>query len=149
MNFLTSEYLQWIIRFVIGFVFIFAGVEKISDPAAFAEAINNYKILPSFLINFFAIAIPWIEVITGILLIFDKFVKENAVIYTSLMTLFTLMVFVAVLRGLDIDCGCFGTADAQTVGLAKIMENIGLILLGIYIIMVSDSSPVQTSKVTS
>ena len=138
MSLITNKYFIWVVRFFIGFVFIFAGIEKIADPAAFAESIANYKIVPIYFVNFFAIALPWIEVISGILLIFGLYIRENSVIYVSLMTVFTIMVFVAVLRGLDIDCGCFGTAEAQSVGLAKIFENIGLILLGVFVIMVSD-----------
>lgn len=149
MIFLTNKYFLFIVRFFIGFIFIFAGTEKIADPASFAEAIANYKIAPTFLINIFAISIPWIEVVTGILFIFGKFVKENAVIYIFLMTIFTLMVFAAVMRGLDINCGCFGTADAQAVGLTKILENIGLILLGIYVIMVSDKLTMPEKNTTS
>lgn len=50
------------------------------------------------------------------------------------------MVLTAILRGLDIDCGCFGTSDGQKVGLLKIGENIGLIILSLYIFFFGNNS---------
>lgn len=140
MSILYNKYLFWTAKFAIGFVFIFAGAEKIADPAAFSDSIANYKLLPLAAVNFFAIVLPWIELVSGVLLIFDKYVKENAFIYNVLIIVFTLMVFIAVLRGLDINCGCYGTADVQKVGFAKIFENIGLLILGLYVYFFSDSS---------
>lgn len=140
MSKLYNKYLFGTAKFAIGLVFIFAGIEKIAEPAIFSDSIANYKLLPLAAVNIFAIAIPWIEVISGILLIFDKYVKENAFIFNSLMILFTLMVLIAVLRGLDINCGCYGTAAAQKVGLEKILENIGLIIIGLYVFFFADNS---------
>ena len=146
MSVLYNKYLFWTAKFAIGFVFIFAGIEKIAEPGLFSDSVANYKLLPLFAVNFFAVAIPWIEVISGILLIFDKYVKENAFIFNSLMSLFTIMVLIAVIRGLDINCGCFGTAEAQKVGFEKIMENLGLIILGLYVYFFSDNSSIQPKQ---
>lgn len=121
-------------------VFIFAGAEKIADPNHFAIAISNYRVLPLFSLNILAVTLPWLEVITGILLLFGISVKENSVIIGSLTGIFTTMVFIAILRGLNIDCGCFGTSNAQQVGLLKIVENIGLILLSVHIYFFNNKS---------
>ncbi|MCZ7604386.1 MAG: MauE/DoxX family redox-associated membrane protein [Melioribacteraceae bacterium] len=133
MKHLTNKYILWTAKFFIGYIFILAGIEKIADPSGFSESIENYQLLPNIFINFFAIALPWIEVVCGILLIFNKHVKENSFIFISLMSAFTIMIFIAVLRGLDIDCGCFGTNNSQNVGIVKIIENLGLIILGLYV----------------
>lgn len=140
MKLITNKYLIWTAQAFIGFVFIYSGLEKITDPATFSDAIANYKLIPNFAINFFAVAVPWIELVVGLLLIFNFYVKENAVIYSSLMLVFTLMILISVMRGLDISCGCFGTTDNQKVGLIKILENLGLLILGIYVLFYGDSS---------
>jgi uncharacterized membrane protein YphA (DoxX/SURF4 family) len=137
---LANKYLLLISRLVLGFIFIYAGAEKIADPDGFAVSISNYRILPIQLVNIFAVAIPWLELFSGILIIFGFSVKENSFIIGSLMTLFTFMVLVAVLRGLDIDCGCFGTGDAQKVGLLKIVENLVLIVLSFNLFNVTNKS---------
>ena len=38
-------------RLVLGAMFLYAGIVKIADPAAFAQAVANYRILPLALVN--------------------------------------------------------------------------------------------------
>jgi uncharacterized membrane protein YphA (DoxX/SURF4 family) len=121
------------VQFFLGLIFIIAGAQKIIDPSGFAESIMNYRIFPLFSINYIAITLPWIELISGILLIFGKYVKENALIYSVLMSAFIILVMSAIFRGLDFECGCFGTNDATRVGWIKILENIGLLTLSVYV----------------
>ncbi|MFH2029617.1 MAG: MauE/DoxX family redox-associated membrane protein [Bacteroidota bacterium] len=118
---------------VIGIVFIFASLDKIANPGDFAVAIVNYKIIPLSLVNIFAIVIPWLELFCGILILFGEYIKESSFIISSLLLVFVVMIAAAVFRNLDIDCGCFGTLDAQKVGLTKIVENILLLLLSVNI----------------
>ena len=49
----------------------------------------------------------------------------------GLMAVFTLAVLAALVRGLDIECGCFGTADASQVGVVKVLENLGMLALAV------------------
>jgi uncharacterized membrane protein YphA (DoxX/SURF4 family) len=133
-KFLENKYLLLCIRIFLGFIFIFAAITKVTDPNLFAQSIYNYKLLPDFTINFFAIAFPWIELVAGVLLIFGVSVKENSAILSSLLFVFIIAIIISVARGLDIDCGCFGTVDGAKVGLVKILENIGLLILGLILI---------------
>ena len=135
---LNNKYLLFTIRLFLGFVFIYASVTKISDPEGFAQAIYNYKLLPLFLINILAVILPWIELCAGILLIFGITVKENSAIINGLLLIFIIAIIISLFRGLDINCGCFGTVDGSKVGLIKILENIGLLILG-FILIKSDS----------
>ena len=133
-NFYSNKYLLLIIRIILGFIFIYAGAEKISDPEAFAISISNYRLLPTAAINFFAIILPWIELVAGILLIFGIAVKENSSILFSMLLVFTIAIVISLFRGLSIDCGCFG--KGTQIGLYKPGENtlmiIGNILLMIF-----------------
>lgn len=137
---LANKYLILFSRFILGFIFVYAAVEKIADPDGFAVSISNYRILPVAMVNIFAIALPWLELITGILLIYGICTKENSFIIGNLMLVFTIMIMIAVLRGLDIDCGCFGTGDAQKVGLIKIIENLILLIVSFNLFKVSKKS---------
>ena len=132
-NIFSNKYLQQTLKFVLGLVFIIAGIQKIIDPNAFADSIANYRVFPIFTINFFAITVPWIELVSGILLIFNKHVKENSLLLGSLLLIFIVQVFSALIRGLDFECGCFGTNDATRVGWMKIFENIGLLFIAVII----------------
>jgi uncharacterized membrane protein YphA (DoxX/SURF4 family) len=133
-KFLSNKYLLLISRLILGFIFIYAGMEKISDPGSFAVSINNYKLLPLSIINIAALILPWIEVTAGLLLIFGIVIKENAVIITSLLIIFFIAISISLFRGLNIDCGCFGTINASKVGLMKLLENFLLILAGLQLI---------------
>ncbi len=125
------DYLIALTRIYLALVFILSGLDKISNLAAFATSIENYDILPIHIINLIAIVIPWIEVITGGLLLLGFYIKENSIIIATLLTVFTLALLSAVLRNLDIDCGCQGTFDGQKVGMLKIIENVSLIIVSI------------------
>ncbi len=125
------DYLIALTRIYLALVFILSGFDKISNLAAFATSIENYDILPIHIINLIAIVIPWIEVITGGLLLLGFYIKENSIIIATLLTVFTLALLSAVLRNLDIDCGCQGTFDGQKVGMLKIIENVSLIIVSI------------------
>lgn len=126
-NFLSNKYLLFLCRVIVGFVFIYAGILKISDPAGFSDAINNYDLLPLSFVNFFAITLPWIEVVAGLFLLFGVSVKENSFIISVMLLVFILVIVISLGRGLNIDCGCFGTSSGTKVGIIKLVENIALL----------------------
>jgi len=128
LNFVSNKYLLLLFRIFLGLLFIYAGIEKISDPAAFSNAIYNYKLLPFSLVNFFAITLPWIELSAGLLLLFGVYVKENSSIIAALLIIFFIAIAISLARGLNIECGCFGTSSGAKVGLIKLVENLVLIL---------------------
>ena len=134
MKALSNKYFLVSIRVLLGFVFILAAISKIAEPEDFARAISNYKLLPIFTINIFAIILPWIELCAGILLVFGISVKENSTILSGLLLVFIFAIAISLARGLNIDCGCFGTTGGAKVGIQKLLENFGLILLGLILI---------------
>ena len=136
----NTKYLLVSIRIFLALVFIFAAVTKVTEAETFARAIANYKLLPNFLINFLAIILPWIELCAGVLLLFGISVKENSTILSGLLFIFIIAILISLLRGLNIDCGCFGTVGGTKVGIQKILENIGLLILGLILIKFDSTS---------
>ena len=133
MSVIHNKYLLLFLRIIMGLIFIYSGIQKISDPRGFGIAIENYRIFPFFIINFLAITIPWLELITGMFLLFGILLKESSSIINVLLFLFIILLVSALIRKLDIDCGCFGTFDNQKVGLKKLLENTFLFVIGFYI----------------
>ena len=115
----------------IGLVFAVAGLAKIGNPAAFAEDIHNFRMIPVALENLVAVALPWIEIVAAVALVLGVRARPAAVLSAGLMAVFTVAVIVAMGRGLDIECGCFGTSDGARVGLRKIAENVGLLVMAL------------------
>jgi putative oxidoreductase len=103
------KYLLLAARLLIGGLFVYASLHKIVDPAAFAQAIRNYQMIPPEWTNFAALILPWIELIAGGLLVLGILTRPSALIITSLMAVFLVALFYAYATGLDIDCGCFTT----------------------------------------
>jgi uncharacterized membrane protein YphA (DoxX/SURF4 family) len=132
----SNKYLLLIIRVVIAVIFIYAGAEKISDPEAFAVSISNYRLIPTATLNIFAITLPWIELITGVLMLFGISVKENSTILFAMLMVFTIAIIISLFRGLSIDCGCFG--KGTQIGLMKLGENT-LMIIGSFLLILFGS----------
>ena len=98
-----------ICRLILGGVFVYAGLEKIIEPAGFAELIFNYQILPTELVNLTAIILPMLELTAGVLLIIGVFPLAASAILTGLLAAFMAALAFNLLRGLDFQCGCFTT----------------------------------------
>ncbi len=127
----TGTYVVLFARIVVGAVLIYASIDKITDPLEFSKAITNYHMLPWGLENLLAITLPWIELFVGVGLLAGIYLDGAALVAQSLMLVFILAIGSAILRGIDIECGC-GLKDGEMVGVPKILEDLvyyGLALL--------------------
>ncbi len=95
-------------RLVLGMALLVAGGLKVGNPRGSARAVQAYEVLPFEVAEYVGIALPWIEVIVGALLVVGLFTRANALIGTLLMVVFVVGIAQAWARGLTIDCGCFG-----------------------------------------
>ncbi|MCZ7582372.1 MAG: DoxX family membrane protein [Deltaproteobacteria bacterium] len=125
---LDNVYLVLALRVGFGVMFLFAGVPKIVDPAAFAIGVDNYHMLPNALVNLFAIALPWVEVAIGVLLIAGVFTEAAALVSLVLCVMFTVALAQAITRGLDISCGCFSVEGGEKVSPVLLLRDLLLIL---------------------
>lgn len=100
-------------RVVLGGVFIYASLDKIINPGAFAQAVFNYQVLPGALINLTALILPWLELILGVYLLFNRWMAGASILAAILMTIFMGLIIFNLARGLDISCGCFSTDPAE------------------------------------
>jgi uncharacterized membrane protein YphA (DoxX/SURF4 family) len=98
-----------LLRVALGAVFIVASLDKIQNPEAFSTTIANYRLLPYKFINGTAIVLPWLEVITGTFLVLGVWIRANTMIVWGLLLAFSIAISQALVRGLDISCGCFTT----------------------------------------
>lgn len=136
---LNNTILVLFARVVVALMFIIVGVSKITQPEEFAREISNYQLLPIIFINPLAIILPWLEVITGMMILFGVQIRANAIIVTSMLIAFTIAIIIAVAKGLSINCGCYSQIAAQKVGLPKILENTGLIILALILVFTENN----------
>jgi uncharacterized membrane protein YphA (DoxX/SURF4 family) len=114
-NFKTGSLLFAAGRILLGSVFVWASWNKIFDPIAFAQAIANYQIVPPALGNPAALILPWVELVCGICLILNRWVRGSALIAALLLAIFIGALGYNIHRGVDISCGCF-TLDEKAPG---------------------------------
>lgn len=109
-------------RLALAWTFLSAGVLKIWDfahsrPATpdFVVAIQQYRILPSpDLAVLLAVYLPWVEIFAALGLLLRPVRLGAATIISALMVIFIIALSSAWMRGLRIECGCFGHDNAPT-----------------------------------
>jgi len=106
---IRNRYLLFAFRLIVGGVFIWAGLLKIFDPLDFAQNIKNYQIFPQEISFLLALVLPWVEVICGIFLVLGIFRLGSSFLASLLLAVFVILVSVTMARGIDTDCGCFGS----------------------------------------
>jgi len=105
----AHDYLVPAIAFALAALFIYAGAEKISEPLQFADTIAAFAILPAVAINLLAAGLPIFEVGSGLLLLVPRIRRIGALAVVLISMVFFSALLSALVRGLVLDCGCFGT----------------------------------------
>jgi len=121
-------------RILLGLVFLLYGIDKIPHPDNFARAIANYRLLPGEFVNLLAVVLPWIEVVCGLLLLSGQWVRSAAFVSAFLLAVFVIAVSIALVRGLDIHCGCFDADSGRKIGLKVLGED--LLFLGLSVVLI-------------
>lgn len=129
-----------LVRLFLGGVFIYASLDKIQNPAAFAKIIDNYRILPLVTVNLLAIFLPWLELIIGVCLILGIARNGSSFILSGMILVFILAIGSVLIRGLDISCGCFTTSsEGDPIALKRLLEDLGFLILSLYLWLGPDS----------
>jgi uncharacterized membrane protein YphA (DoxX/SURF4 family) len=121
-------------RIVLGVVFMAASVMKILEPGLFAQVVQNYQILPPVAINPVAMVLPWLEFVCGAALVCGVAVRGASVLITGMLTVFIIVMWYNVSRGLDISCGCFSVRpDAKGEMMYSVWRDTALLVLSILV----------------
>jgi len=125
-------------RLTLGGVLFAAGYLKVGTPDKSQMAVRAYEMLPISVANLLGLILPPIEIVIGALLILGALTRVMAVLGGFTMVIFIIAISQAWVRGLNIDCGCFGGGGAvepgQTKYLQEILRDAGLAFLAAYLI---------------
>jgi hypothetical protein len=116
-------------------IFIYASLDKIAHPVAFAKDVYNYQILPDALINLTALVLPWLELFLGLCLLAGIWLPGAVLTANGLLIVFLAALVFNLARGLDINCGCFSTgseAPAMSAGW-YLLRDAGFLAVGIFL----------------
>jgi uncharacterized membrane protein YphA (DoxX/SURF4 family) len=138
-NFFSGTIIVLLARILLGGLFIGASLDKFTDTAAFTTSILNYKVVGQEISLLIATILPSLELLCGLCLILGIYPRSSAVIVTGLLFIFTVIVGSALIRGLDISCGCFSQDPYDgKIGIIKILENLGMMVPAIFLSVAKD-----------
>ena len=119
----------WAGRLIVAVVFVYAGALKLLDPAAFAEDIANYQAFPHWTWNLAAAVVPVAEIVGGLAVLTGIKRRAGAVMLGSLTLAFLGLILSVIVRGIDLNCGCFGeVTEASSVGWPMFLRDVGLLI---------------------
>ena len=105
---LKKEKISLFFRILTGGIFTIAGLSKIADPIGFYSTLIGFRILPDFLLNFMAVYLPWLELLLGLAVLLGLLYRTASLMLAVINTVFAIAIISVIVRGIDIDCGCFG-----------------------------------------
>ena len=101
-------------RLLLGGVFLYAAATKVPDMAAFARDFANFRLVPPRLVPYGASAVVGVEVMVGLALATGLAARAGALAGAGLLIVFVGALAQALLRGIDLRCGCFGGDELAT-----------------------------------
>ncbi len=110
-------------------VLAWAGLVKVADPDQFIRDLHGYRLFPHALVLVLAYWVPWLELAAAAGLAWDRFRRGGLVCAMALFLSFLIVLYTAVVRGIDVSCGCFGRASAGVDSHAAFFRALGLWLL--------------------
>jgi uncharacterized membrane protein YphA (DoxX/SURF4 family) len=129
---LANPRVQLVFRLLLGAMFVYASLDKIAHPAAFAKAVYQWQIGGPVFSNFVAVILPWVELAAGLLLLVGVWRREAALVVACLLVVFLVAAGSVLARGIDVEnCGCVSVATqaADAAWPPKWMRGVGWYLV--------------------
>ena len=114
---LLRDYFVVAISFTMAAIFLYASLGKIREPLQFADSIAAFKLLPAPFINPLALSLPLFEAGCAVLLLAPSTRRIGALAVALICATFFTALLSALLRGLTLDCGCFGAGRPSRSGM--------------------------------
>jgi uncharacterized membrane protein YphA (DoxX/SURF4 family) len=118
---------RFLLRLAIAALFLFAAVTKLVDPSSFAQQIANYQLTPWLATAVLSVFLPALELSVGVCLLLGRWESGALAWVAILLIIFSGALLSAIVRGLSIDCGCFGRSIENTGTLWPLIRNLGLL----------------------
>ena len=137
-----------VLAIALGGVFVYASLDKIVHPDAFARIVYHYRLVgPSASLgplpaNLVAVTLPWVEMVAGIALISGVWRREASGLVALLLVVFLGAVSWALLHGIDIEnCGCFTvTGNGRGAGIKLLLEDAVLLAVALFVAAAGSSA---------
>ena len=143
-----SEWLALRVEIALGCIFVAAALPKLTDPPSFAKNIWLYAMLPDWIINLKAIALPGIELIAGLALITGIYRRAGAWLAAAMLVMFTAALIYNVGVGNPLNCSCFDLNPKPKPCMMlltemkwEVLRDLGMLALAAHVLWVRRRSP--------
>ena len=143
-----SEWLAVRVEIALGCIFLAAAIPKLTDPPAFAKNIWQYAMLPDWLINLKAIALPGIELIVALALITGIYRRAGAWLAAAMLVMFTVALIYNIAVENPLNCSCFDlNPKPKTCATLlsdmkwEVLRDLGMLALAAHVLWVRRRSP--------
>lgn len=141
-------YFPLIARIYLAIIWIMAGWTKIGNYAEVSQSIMAYEIFTPEWSMYLAHIIGPVELIGGLLLLIGAGIRYLAPISLTALVLFIIGLAQALARGINIDCGCFGTEAGSTEDMVgAILRDIAFIALTLMVWLSKHSRKLSVDRV--
>lgn len=121
--------LLWALRIALGALLVYAAASKLPDMAAFAEDVANYRLVPAAAVPLLGSALVGIELLAGLALLSGVAARGAALLAAGMLAVFTIALAQALLRGIDLRCGCFGSPEPAS--WRRVAEDVALLAVAL------------------
>ncbi len=128
---LAQQLLSWAVRIGVATVFVVAAVPKAGDLLSFAADIRNYQVFPERSLHVIAAIVPMLELVGAAALLsgHPRWVRAGGLLLGVLTVAFIALIASVIVRGIDLQCGCFGKqAAADAVGWPTLWRDVALLV---------------------
>jgi uncharacterized membrane protein YphA (DoxX/SURF4 family) len=134
-------------RLYLGIVFIYASLHKIAHPKIFAIDVATYDMLPLAAINLFAIGLPYLEIVTGVMFVIGLRTRAAALLISAMMLMFLIAVSYALYSGIDTSCGCFASQSMESdpIGFHTVLRDVAWLSMSLFV-LVFDTRPLGLDR---
>jgi len=134
----ASVFLLHLLRFGLAALFVWAGLLKLQAPDAAQMAVFQYQLVSWEAAGVLATLIPMLELSAAFGLVLPGLRLGGISLCIGMLLLFCGALGSALVRNLDISCGCFGATDAHVPAVRRLVEDV--LLLGLCCILWKDSA---------
>jgi uncharacterized membrane protein YphA (DoxX/SURF4 family) len=132
--------LRWVglvARLVVGGVWLWAGLLKVTDPEASVTAVRGYQLLSPSIADTVGRVLPMVEVVVGACLLLGLLTRLFGGISALLQVAFIVGISSVWARGISINCGCFGDGGPNPDAISQypweIARDMGLLALSLFL----------------
>lgn len=125
--------ITFILYLLFGGFFVYSGAVKAMDPGIFVMDVRSFDLLPDPYAAWLAMGLPWLEILAGLAVISGVWRKGGLLTLNGALLVFLIAISIAWYRGIDIQCGCFGSHDKESSHVSLLLRDVALLAFGCFL----------------